>query len=110
METGYVRVADKSEIEVGQMKKVVVGEVGILIVNLEGHFYAVGSECTHFGGDLSQGVFEGNVVTCPNHQAKFDVTSGVVVSPPIEPLGRPEIENLPSYAVKIEETSILVKL
>jgi nitrite reductase/ring-hydroxylating ferredoxin subunit len=53
---------------------------------------------------------EGKVVTCPNHQAKFDVTTGKVVSPPVEALSRPNIEDLPTYLVKVEEHDILVKL
>jgi nitrite reductase/ring-hydroxylating ferredoxin subunit len=110
MEPGYVHAAGKSEIEIGKMKKVTLGEVEVLIVNVNGSYYAVGSECTHYGGDLSQGVLEGKVVTCPNHQAKFDVTTGKVVSPPAEPLDRPNIEDLPTYLVKVEERDILVKL
>jgi nitrite reductase/ring-hydroxylating ferredoxin subunit len=110
VESGYVRAAGKSEIEVGRMKKVVLGEQEVLIVNVNGSYYAVSSECTHYGGDLSQGVLEGNVVTCPNHQAKFDVTTGKVVSPPAEALDRPDIEDLPTYSVKVEGQDILVKL
>ena len=110
MESGYVHVAGKSEIEAGKMKKVTLGKVAVLIANVNGDYYAVGSECTHFGGDLSEGVLEGNVVTCPIHQAKFDVTTGKVVSPPVEALSRPNIEDLPTYLVKSEENDILVKL
>lgn len=110
MESGYVRVADKSEIAMGKMKKVTIDEKAILIVNVDGNYYAVGSECTHFGGDLSEGVLEGNVVTCPNHRAKFDVTTGKVVSPPAEALGRPDIEDLPTYLVKAENQYIMVKV
>jgi nitrite reductase/ring-hydroxylating ferredoxin subunit len=90
VESDYVRVADKSEIAGGKMKKVTLDDKEILIANVSGNYYAVGSECTHFGGDLSEGVLEGNVVTCPNHRAKFDVTTGKVVSPPAEALDRPE--------------------
>lgn len=109
LESGFVRVAGKSEIEVGKMKKVTLGEVALLIANVSGIYYAVGSECTHFGGDLSEGVLEGNVVTCPVHQAKFDVTTGKVVSPPVEALSRPDIEDLPTYLLKVEEDDILVR-
>jgi 3-phenylpropionate/trans-cinnamate dioxygenase ferredoxin subunit/naphthalene 1,2-dioxygenase system ferredoxin subunit len=110
MESGYVHVAGKSEIAVGKMKKVTLGEAVVLIANVNGNYFAVSNECTHFGGDLSEGVLEGNVVTCPNHQAKFDVTTGKVVSPPAEALSRPTIEDLPTYLVKVEEQDILVKL
>ena len=110
MESRYVRVADKSDIGRGKMKKVTLGEVVVLIANVSGNYYAVDNMCTHFGGDLSEGILEENVVTCPNHQAKFDVTTGKVVSPPAEALGRPEIEDLPTYFVKVENQYVMVKI
>jgi nitrite reductase/ring-hydroxylating ferredoxin subunit len=72
-------------------------EKEILIVKVNGNYYAVGSECTHFGGDLSEGVLENTIVTCPNHKARFDVTTDKVVFPPVEPLDQPDIEDLPKY-------------
>jgi 3-phenylpropionate/trans-cinnamate dioxygenase ferredoxin component len=110
VESGYVRVADKSEIGMGKMKKVTLDDRTILIANVSGNYYAVDNLCTHFGGDLSEGVLEGNIVTCPNHQAKFDVTTGKVVSPPVEALGRPDIEDLPTYFVKVEDQYIMAKV
>ena len=80
MDSGYVRVSGTLEIAVGEMKKVMVDGRDVLIANVSGKYYAVGGECTHFGGDLSEGVLEGNVVTCPNHKARFDVTTGKVLS------------------------------
>jgi len=109
MEAGYARVANKSEIGTGKMKKVVLHDREVLIVNVEGVYYAVDNMCTHFGGDLSEGVLEGKVVTCPNHRSKFDVTTGKVVSPPAEALGRPDIEDLQTYLVKVEDQYIMVK-
>lgn len=110
MESGFVRVAGKSEIAVGKMKKVTLDDKEILITNVNGAYYAVSNECTHFGGDLSQGILEGNIVTCPNHKSKFDVTTGKVVSPPTEALSRPDIEDLPTYLVKVENQDIMMKI
>ena len=109
MEAGYVRVANRSEIGTGKMKKVLIDDREILIVNVEGIYYAVDNLCTHYGGNLSEGFLEGNVVTCPNHGSKFDVTTGKVVSPPAEPVGRPDIEDLQTYLVEIEDQYIMVK-
>lgn len=105
-----MRVAGISDIVVGKMKKVTLGDREVLIANVNGNYYAVGSECTHFGGDLSEGILEGNIVTCPVHKARFDVATGKVVSPPTEALERPDIENLPTYFVKIESQDILIKI
>ncbi|MGD6807227.1 MAG: Rieske (2Fe-2S) protein, partial [Candidatus Bathyarchaeia archaeon] len=73
MESGFIRVADISEIETGKTKKVRVGDIEVLLVNVEGNFYAIDTLCTHYGGDLSEGKLEGNILTCPVHGAKFDV-------------------------------------
>jgi nitrite reductase/ring-hydroxylating ferredoxin subunit len=92
------------------MKKVRVGEKEVLVANVSGNFYAVDCFCTHFGGDLSEGVLESYIVTCPVHKARFDVTNGKVVSLPIDALGRPDIENLPTYFLKIENQNILIRM
>ena len=110
MESGYVRIAVQSEIALGKMKKITLDDQVILVANVNGNYYAVGNECTHYGGDLSEGVLEGKIVTCPNHKSRFDVTSGKVVSPPVEALSRPDIEDLPTYLVKIDNHDILVKV
>lgn len=112
MESGFVRIASTLEIAVGKMKKITVTDnpLPILIVNVEGRFYAVEGLCTHYGGDLSEGTVEGKILTCPVHGAKFDVTTGKVVSPPVEPLDHPEIENLPILPLRIENQEIFVKI
>ena len=109
MEPGYVRVGDKSEIPVGKMKKVVSQGKEILIANVNGSFYAIGNICTHARGDLSQGTLEGNIVTCPKHKSKFDVTTGKVVSPPKMGLFHPKIQDEQAYILKIENDDILIK-
>ncbi|HZY48061.1 MAG TPA: Rieske 2Fe-2S domain-containing protein [Candidatus Bathyarchaeia archaeon] len=45
----FTRVASTSEIPEGKMKKVVVGGLQILVANVKGKFYAIGSICTHLG-------------------------------------------------------------
>jgi 3-phenylpropionate/trans-cinnamate dioxygenase ferredoxin subunit len=108
--SGYVRVSSKLDIPNGKMKKVILDGNEILIANVSGHYYAAGNQCPHFGGDLSEGILEGDVVTCPNHKAKFKVTTGKVVSPPIQALSHPDIEDLPTYRVKVENQDIMVKI
>ncbi len=110
VESGYIRVANTSEIAVGTMKKFTLDDTEILIANVDGTYYAIGNLCTHYGGDLSQGVLDGKIITCPNHNSKFDVTTGKVVSPPTEALSRPDIKDEPKYAVKVEKQDILIKL
>ena len=109
-ETGFVKVASKSEIPVGKTKKIQLGEKEVLVANVGGNYYAIADRCTHKGDDLSLSSLEDNVVTCPNHGAKFDVTTGKVVSPPKMGLFHPKIVDGHTYLVKVENEDILVKL
>jgi 3-phenylpropionate/trans-cinnamate dioxygenase ferredoxin subunit len=110
LESSFVKVAKASEIPVGRMKMVRLEGKEVLIANVSGNYYAIGNRCTHSGGDLSQGSLEGNIVTCPKHKAKFDVITGKVVSPPKMGLFHPKIQDEPSYQVKVENESIMLKL
>jgi len=53
-----------------------------VVCNIGGKFYAIQSACTHAGGPLDQGTLDGEILTCPIHRARFDVTTGQVVGPP----------------------------
>jgi 3-phenylpropionate/trans-cinnamate dioxygenase ferredoxin component len=110
LEPGFIFAVKASEVEDGKTIKLPIGDLGVLIVNFEGEFYAVDALCTHYGGDLSPGKLEGNILTCPVHGAKFDITNGTVVSAPTEPLDRPEIENLITYPVKVINGEVYIKI
>ena len=79
---GFVKVAKTNEIAPGQGKLVEVSGKKIALFNVEGSFYAIDDTCTHRGGPLSEGILDGNEVTCPWHGAVYDVTSGEVSGPP----------------------------
>ena len=53
-------------------------------------------------GDLSVGILEGNTITCPNHHAKFDVTTGKAVAHPKMGLFHPKVSDATIYQVKVE--------
>ena len=104
-----VKVAETSEIPLGQMKAVKLAEKEVLIANVNNIYYAIGNICTHMGGNLAKGTLEGNTVTCPKHKSKFDVTTGKVISGPKIPLMHPKIKDEPVYVVKVEGKDILLE-
>lgn len=104
-----VKVAQTSEISLGQMKVVKLAEKEVLIANVNDVYYAIGNMCSHMRGGLSKGMFEGNTVTCPKHRAKFDVTTGKVVSGPKIPFMHPKIKDEPTYVVKVEGKDIMLE-
>jgi nitrite reductase/ring-hydroxylating ferredoxin subunit len=89
----FVKISDLSEAPVGKMKMFKVGEKEYLVANVNGNYYAMGNRCTHTNADLSQVSLEGNIVTCPKHKSKFDITTGKVVSGPRIPLFHPKIKD-----------------
>ena len=66
------------------------GPLGLYHVN--GRVTAVDDICPHAGAQLSAGVVEGCVVTCPRHGSQFDVQTG-------ERLRGPSDDELKSYEV-----------
>lgn len=90
------------------MKKVKIGDVEILVANVDGVFYAIANRCTHNGGDLSTGTLEGSVVTCPLHGSKFDVKTAKGVSGPKFLFFRSKVEDTLSFEVKVEGEDVLV--
>ena len=101
-EYDFVKVAETKDIQTSQMKEVQIDGQDICIANVDGKYYAIGNVCTHEGGPLADGRLEGYEVECPWHQSKFDVRTGEVTSPPAS-------ESEPTYEIKIDGNSILVK-
>jgi nitrite reductase/ring-hydroxylating ferredoxin subunit len=121
-----------SEISNGNMKHVEINEKEIVIANLDGKFYAFADRCGHMNARLSRGNINQNVVTCPFHAAKFDITSGKKIAEPVLEIP-PGMDPLPptwqkymefvgqemqyiktydqeTYEVKIERDSIKIKV
>ena len=89
----------------GKIKQVKVdGADDIVLANVGGTFHAMRGLCQHQGGPLGEGELAGNVITCPWHGAKWDVTSGKCVEFPLE------LEDEPTYKVIVEGDSVFVEL
>src|SRR5919202_3073273 len=90
----FVEVAEVNEISDGKMIHVEVDGREVLIANVGGKFYAISDRCGHMNALLSMRNLTGNIVTCPFHGAKYDVTTGKKLSEPILTLSQ-EMEPLP---------------
>ncbi len=110
LSSGFTRIADTTEVPTGTMKKFTLKGKEILVANINGNYYALNSVCTHAGGDLSKGVLEGNVITCPRHKSRFDVTTGKSISGPKIFLLTLTTSDEPVFPVKITGNDILIEL
>jgi 3-phenylpropionate/trans-cinnamate dioxygenase ferredoxin subunit len=113
----FVEAGKTSEFKDGMMKEVEVQGKKILLAKIKDKYYATNGRCTHFGGNLSRGVLEGTVVTCPLHGSQFDLTDGHVVrwlkgSGPLSTVGKTlkGPRPLDTYKVKVEGEKILVEI
>lgn len=98
-----ITVARTSEFTDGEMKQVSVEGKEILLARVNGHFYAVGATCTHYGAPLVDGVLNGERLVCPWHHACFNITTGDLREPPA-------FDALPRYDVKIENEHVVVRV
>jgi 3-phenylpropionate/trans-cinnamate dioxygenase ferredoxin subunit len=90
IESVEVRVCTVDELADGKVVPVVVDgtKSKIMVRKIDKQIYATSAFCTHKAVDLTeQGIFQDEYVTCKNHLATFDMTTGEVVQPPaINPL------------------------
>ncbi len=109
-ESSFTYVAETAEIPVGKMKVVKIKEEEILIINVDNKFYAIANHCPHKLGDFSNGVIEGNIISCPVHGSRFDVTSGKNIQGPKLFMHRGTTSDLKTYELRIEGGKISVYL
>jgi apoptosis-inducing factor 3 len=74
----------------------------VLLVRQGAAVYAMGAKCTHYGGPLAEGLFDGSVVRCPWHHACFRPDTG-------EAVHAPAIDPVPCYAVEARGGRLFVK-
>jgi len=106
----YVKIAKTSELKSGEKKRFILESEAILLVNVDGQYFAMENTCPHMGGDLSQGNLEGSNIICPKHHAMFDVTSGKAIKNGKLLFIEAKVHDLKSYPIKIEDDQILIDL
>jgi 3-phenylpropionate/trans-cinnamate dioxygenase ferredoxin subunit len=98
----FVKAARVDEIKPGEKMIVEVDGVLVVVVNLDGEFFAVQDVCTHDGGPLGEGRLESGQLVCPRHGARFDVRTGAALT-------MPAFEPVPTYEVRVEGEEVLVE-
>jgi NADPH-dependent 2,4-dienoyl-CoA reductase/sulfur reductase-like enzyme/nitrite reductase/ring-hydroxylating ferredoxin subunit len=70
-----------------------VGDDPVLLSRLDGELFAIGGSCTHYGGNLADGISGHSTVRCPLHHACFDLRTGEVLrAPALDPVDRWQVE------------------
>jgi nitrite reductase/ring-hydroxylating ferredoxin subunit len=95
----FIFLGTTSELLPGQMKVVRTPSGKRLLVNVDGGYHALGTQCTHQGCDLVEGTLNGATLTCPCHFAAFNVATGRVERGPAE-------DPLPTYTVHVDGNGV----
>lgn len=92
-----------ADVPAGDVMAVQVAGKEIALYEVDGEVFATDNFCTHGQARMSDGFLEGREIECPLHQGKFDVCSGRALCAPLT-------ENIKTYAVRIENLRVMLKL
>ncbi len=74
------------EIADGGMLAGEVDGAAAVLVRQGKEIFAVGSECTHYHGNLAEGIVSGDTIRCPLHHACYDLRTGAATAPALNPI------------------------
>lgn len=97
----FIKVADLGDLPPGGKLLIDLDGRALALFNVDGTIHAIDDICTHDGGPLAEGEFEGTRIRCPRHGAQFDVRTG-------KPLGFPAFEPVATHAVEVRDGDVLV--
>ena len=101
-EEKWEEAVKEEELREGVPVAVKLEKKNVLLVKTGGTVHACGGKCTHYGVPLKDGVLLGHVLTCPGHNARFDVSTGKAEAPPA-------LENLAHYETKVERGKVFIR-
>lgn len=83
--TTWYAVAKTDELKHGELMYVEVGKnyEPVVLVNLNGEFFALDDCCTHEDASLSDGSVAGDEIECPLHGGAFDIRTGAPAAFPV---------------------------
>lgn len=98
-----VKIAEPGEVAPGGKKLVEVDGRALALFRIDDDYYAIDDVCTHDGGPLAEGDFQGCIIECPRHGGEFDVRTGAAVR-------FPAVEPVPAHPVEVREDGVYVRI
>ena len=90
----FIPVGEVEELRAGERLFIEIDEKRIVILNINGQYYAIADICSHDDGPVGEGALEGFEIICPRHGARFDIRTGKV-------LALPAFVDIPAYPVRL---------
>ena len=78
------------------------GRVFAIYKSPDDKFYATDGMCTHERTCLADGLVMGDIIECPKHNGRFNYKTG-------QGKGAPIIENLRTYATRVEGDMVFIE-
>ena len=103
MSEAAVRICSLADLTDGEALRIDVEGHRLCVVRLDTEVYAISDRCSHADVSLSEGEVEDCAIECPKHGSAFDLRTG-------QPLSRPAVRAVPSYAIEIVEGEVMVEL
>jgi nitrite reductase/ring-hydroxylating ferredoxin subunit len=94
-------VLDETAVDGGKLCKAELEGETVLVARSQrtGEICAIANTCTHLGGPLNEGERDGDIVVCPWHGSRFDLTTGEVE-------GGPAVYPEPRYETRVRNGKI----
>ncbi len=99
----YIPVGSVDELADGERLFIEIDQQPIVILNVDGEYYAIADVCSHDDGPVGEGTLEGYEIICPRHGAHFDIRTGKV-------LALPAFVEIPAYPVRVVDGQIEIGL
>lgn len=81
MEDAGAHAGDLDDLWEGEMLALTLGTVDLVMCIVEGQVFAYADRCPHLASPLSEGRFDGRLITCAAHEWVFDARGGGGVNP-----------------------------
>ena len=101
-EDAWTYAGDLDDLWEGEMRAVSLGTVQLVMCNVEGQVFVYADRCPHLASRLSEGRFDGRLITCAAHEWVFDACGGGGVNPAESCLHR--------YPARVVDDAIFVEL
>jgi 3-phenylpropionate/trans-cinnamate dioxygenase ferredoxin subunit len=95
----FIPIGSVEELEQGERLFIEIDGKPIVILNINGEYYAIGDVCSHDDGPVGEGNVEGYEIICPRHGAHFDIRTGRV-------LALPAFVDIPAYPIRVVDRQI----
>jgi nitrite reductase (NADH) small subunit len=93
-----IKALDLAALPPGMTARVRVDGMDVALFRRGDEVFAIGNACPHRGGNLRDGMVEGDIVICPLHGWEFDLRSGACMTVPGE--------SVPRFTVTVEDGAV----